>query len=107
MSTFANERRSRFVRETLTTRTVAFLLIGAVIAVLGLFLRGPVILAWRLAFALIVLFYAGTYLFPASGKYYRRKVGWYLVTFAIALALNFLLPRMIPGNPVDIMIQEI
>jgi peptide/nickel transport system permease protein len=66
-----------------------------------------VILAWRLAFALIVLFYAGTYLFPASGKYYRKKVGWYLVTFAIALALNFLLPRMIPGNPVDIMIQEI
>lgn len=107
MSTFANERRSRFVRETLTTRTVAFLLIGAVIAVLGLFLRGPVILAWRLAFALIVLFYAGTYLFPASGKYYRKKVRWYLVTFAIALALNFLLPRMIPGNPVDIMIQEI
>jgi len=29
-----------------------------------------------------------------------RKIVWYLLTFMIALILNFLLPRLIPGNPV-------
>jgi len=33
-------------------------------------------------------------------KYLARKIGWYVITFVIALVLNFLLPRLIPGNPV-------
>ncbi|MDR2483409.1 MAG: ABC transporter permease [Treponema sp.] len=33
-------------------------------------------------------------------KYLGKKMGWYLVTLFIAVLLNFLLPRLIPGNPV-------
>lgn len=33
-------------------------------------------------------------------KYYGQRIGWYLLTFIIALALNFFLPRMMPGDPV-------
>ena len=34
------------------------------------------------------------------GKYLLKKSGWYLVTLFIALFLNFLLPRLVPGNPI-------
>lgn len=34
-------------------------------------------------------------------KYLLKKTGWYLLAFAVALVLNFVLPRLIPGNPVD------
>lgn len=44
---------------------------------------------------------------PAFAKYLLKKFGWYLFTFIIALALNFLLPRLIPGNPVDIILQDV
>ena len=33
-------------------------------------------------------------------KYLLKKSAWYLVTLFIAVFLNFLLPRLIPGNPV-------
>jgi len=33
-------------------------------------------------------------------KYLLKKFVWYLVTLLIAIFLNFLLPRLIPGNPV-------
>ena len=33
-------------------------------------------------------------------KYYRKKILWYLLTLIIAVMLNFLLPRLMPGNPV-------
>jgi len=33
-------------------------------------------------------------------KYYGQKVLWYVLTLIIALALNFFLPRMMPGDPV-------
>lgn len=33
-------------------------------------------------------------------KYFAQKIGWYIVTFIVALALNFILPRLMPGNPV-------
>ncbi|MDR2403601.1 MAG: ABC transporter permease [Spirochaetaceae bacterium] len=33
-------------------------------------------------------------------KYLGKKFGWYLVTLFVAVLLNFLLPRLIPGNPV-------
>lgn len=34
-------------------------------------------------------------------KYYTNKIIWYLITFAIAVALNFVLPRLMPGDPVS------
>ena len=37
-------------------------------------------------------------------KYFGKKVIWYVVALFIALLLNFLLPRLIPGNPVDAII---
>lgn len=39
-------------------------------------------------------------------KYLFKKAGWYLVTFVVALALNFFLPRLIPGNPVMIILSQ-
>ena len=41
------------------------------------------------------------------GKYISRKIFWYLLTLIVALMLNFFLPRMIPGNPVDIILNEL
>lgn len=40
------------------------------------------------------------------GKYLLRKVLWYLGALLAALILNFLLPRLIPGNPVDAIIAQ-
>jgi peptide/nickel transport system permease protein len=37
----------------------------------------------------------------ALAKYLGRKIAWTFVVFLVALLLNFLLPRLIPGNPVD------
>ncbi|MGI6239748.1 MAG: ABC transporter permease, partial [Christensenellales bacterium] len=39
-------------------------------------------------------------------KYLFKKLGWYLFTFLIALLLNFFLPRLIPGNPVSLILGE-
>lgn len=37
-------------------------------------------------------------------KYLGGKFAWYVLTFIIALMLNFFLPRMIPGNPVQLIL---
>ncbi|MGH4052895.1 MAG: ABC transporter permease [Clostridium sp.] len=34
-------------------------------------------------------------------KYYSNKIIWYLLTFVVAVFLNFILPRLMPGNPVS------
>ena len=34
-------------------------------------------------------------------RYLLNKAFWFFVAFFIALILNFLLPRLVPGNPVD------
>lgn len=34
-------------------------------------------------------------------KYYVTKLLWYLLTFIVAVILNFVLPRLMPGNPVS------
>lgn len=34
-------------------------------------------------------------------RYLLTKIAWYLLAFLAAAALNFFLPRLIPGNPVD------
>jgi len=39
-------------------------------------------------------------------KYLGRKVVWYVIALFVALLLNFLLPRLIPGNPVDSIVSQ-
>lgn len=44
----------------------------------------------------------------AYQKYFTKKAFWYFfLTLCIALALNFALPRMIDGNPVDMIVNKI
>lgn len=33
-------------------------------------------------------------------KYFLNKLGWFLITFVCAFLLNFILPRLMPGDPV-------
>ncbi len=40
-------------------------------------------------------------------KYYGKKIGFYLVAFWAALTINFLLPRLLPGDPVTTMINKL
>jgi len=37
-------------------------------------------------------------------RYLGRKLIWTIIVFFVALLLNFLLPRLIPGNPVDVIV---
>lgn len=39
-------------------------------------------------------------------RYLLAKTGWYLLALFVAVSLNFLLPRMIPGNPVSVIISQ-
>ena len=39
-------------------------------------------------------------------RYILKKAVWFLAAFLVALILNFYLPRMIPGNPVDSIISQ-
>ncbi len=39
-------------------------------------------------------------------RYVLNKLAWFLVAFATALVMNFLLIRLIPGNPVDTMVAQ-
>src|SRR3954471_20836349 len=43
----------------------------------------------------------------ALAKYLGRKLAWTIVVFFVALVLNFMLPRLIPGNPVDAIVGQI
>lgn len=38
--------------------------------------------------------------------YVVKKAGWFLAAFLAALILNFYLPRLVPGNPVDSIIAQ-
>ena len=40
-------------------------------------------------------------------RYLLTKVVWFSVAFVAALALNFFLPRLIPGNPVDAIVANL
>lgn len=40
-------------------------------------------------------------------NYYLRKLGFYIVALWAALTLNFLIPRLLPGNPVDILLAKL
>ncbi|MDR1903792.1 MAG: ABC transporter permease [Treponema sp.] len=39
-------------------------------------------------------------------KYLGKKFMWYLVALIVAVLLNFLLPRLIPGNPVAFIVSQ-
>lgn len=39
-------------------------------------------------------------------RHILSKFAWYAAAFAAALALNFFLPRLLPGNPVDALISQ-
>jgi peptide/nickel transport system permease protein len=43
----------------------------------------------------------------ARTKYFLHRGGWYLVTFLVAISLNFILPRLGPVDPVDIILANI
>lgn len=36
-----------------------------------------------------------------------RRIGFYLVTAWVAITLNFLIPRLMPGNPVDVIVNRL
>ncbi|MEZ0537865.1 ABC transporter permease [Caldicellulosiruptoraceae bacterium PP1] len=40
-------------------------------------------------------------------NYLLQKLFWYLVAFYTAISLNFILPRLIPGNPVQLMVSQL
>lgn len=40
-------------------------------------------------------------------KYFGGKLLWFLVTFVAAFLLNFILPRMMPGDPVAVITQRV
>lgn len=40
-------------------------------------------------------------------RYMTSKIVWYVITFIVAIFLNFLLPRLIPGNPVSTIVSKI
>lgn len=42
----------------------------------------------------------------AYSKYIGKKLIWYGVTFVVAITLNFLLPRLIQGNPVSMIVSQ-
>src|SRR5215208_1963271 len=39
-------------------------------------------------------------------RYLLTKAIWFALAFLVALALNFYLPRLIPGNPVDALVAR-
>ncbi len=39
-------------------------------------------------------------------KYFGRKLAWFILTFIVAFLLNFILPRLMPGDPVAVITQR-
>ena len=40
-------------------------------------------------------------------KYFLNKLGWFAITFVFAFLLNFILPRLMPGDPVAVITQRV
>ena len=40
-------------------------------------------------------------------RYFLNKLGWFLITFVCAFVLNFLLPRLMPGDPVAAIVSRL
>ena len=39
-------------------------------------------------------------------KYFKKKIFWFLITFVAAIILNFILPRLMPGDPVNAIVGK-
>ena len=39
-------------------------------------------------------------------KYFKKKIIWFIVTFIAAVILNFVLPRLMPGDPVNAIVGK-
>jgi peptide/nickel transport system permease protein len=42
-----------------------------------------------------------------TARHVLRRAGWYLVTFLLAVAINFFLPRLGKNNPIDVMLAKV
>ena len=40
-------------------------------------------------------------------KYFLKKLVWFLVTLVFAFLLNFILPRLMPGDPVAAIVARL
>jgi peptide/nickel transport system permease protein len=40
-------------------------------------------------------------------KYFLNKLGWFVITFVFAFILNFVLPRLMPGDPVSAIVARL
>lgn len=40
-------------------------------------------------------------------KYFLNKLGWFVITFIFAFLLNFILPRLMPGDPVAAIVSRL
>jgi peptide/nickel transport system permease protein len=40
-------------------------------------------------------------------KYFLNKLGWFVITFVFAFILNFILPRLMPGDPVAAIVSRL
>ena len=40
-------------------------------------------------------------------KYFFNKLGWFAITFVVAFVLNFILPRLMPGDPVRAIVSRL
>lgn len=40
-------------------------------------------------------------------KYFLNKLGWFVITFIFAFILNFILPRLMPGDPVAAIVSRL
>jgi peptide/nickel transport system permease protein len=40
-------------------------------------------------------------------KYFGKKLAWFFITFVFAFLLNFILPRLMPGDPVAVITQRV
>jgi peptide/nickel transport system permease protein len=39
-------------------------------------------------------------------KYFSKKLVWFTITFIVAFMLNFILPRLMPGDPVAVIVAR-
>ncbi len=40
-------------------------------------------------------------------KYFMNKLGWFIVTLFAAFIINFILPRLMPGDPVAAIVSRL
>ena len=39
-------------------------------------------------------------------KYFKKKIFWFVITLVAAVILNFILPRLMPGDPVNAIVGK-